>query len=1692
MIHIRHTWLRLVLLAALLLGAAQDGHADLFAEEIDADPDANHYDHIHDDELNRNVDGISVDAGCDTLPDPNCPSFRRAILQKSDFTSARFDGADWSFGLIVDVLFDGASFIDADLDDIYLERVDMTDADLSGADLRRATVRGGDFERANFTDARLRDSQWRCVAEPDEDPSDPSSACPRFVEADFTRADLTGALIALSFVGDQIPLSAASFREAILVDTVWAAIDEPCLQTDADLNLWDCLVVGSGDPAAPDATVEGLLILDQSDLRGSDWRNLTLRDFELPGAHIGGARFDGTTIEEADFTSSSSDCRAEDQDSLCDYFDANGFEDTSFAGAQLSDTDFSGADLTHADFTDATLTRVVFDGIDIGCNATPPSDPAACDGCCDDCVNFAGAFDGQTAQPDGAFNISAQNIDWDNYLACSDIVALTTRPLVDDLSHLQLDGGSFRSADLTPVDFVGSSLQGVSFEDADISDVMFDDADLTGANFNDVTNGCAAPPGGCTGFTGATLVNATLTNADFSNRSFDDTTLDGAILVNGDFSGASFEGTASQLISARTANLSASVFDGAVFGFIDLTDAVALCGEEDGADVCSSFVDVAFSDSLLVGVDFDGAILSGTSFPNSDLSGADFGNASLSATTSFAAAQIDGLDLRGVDLGQASPTLFQGKLDFVPGTGQDADDAAGVDVSGTNLSGFDLAGLEMRNWNFENASLESSDFTGVDLTGANFGAAQFDSLLDPANANRMLVDTSFFSGATLPFADLRDLDLTGYDLSGANLQSTILEGTNFENADLSGADLTGLSRICNGSDCADLTGARLSCVDFGLSPFEDFLVRSNATDEAPATDFFFYVDPDLSGLRLIQRTLLDYNFTGRDLTKADFEQGNLRRVDFTDADLHGTRFVNATLCTTGSDAECPTFDSTDLVGSTDCNDQEGANFTGVDFSNAPQTLFEAVDDQSAACVNFTNADLGLPDADATTGFDFSDLSDYAGAVIAGASLRHQDFSDTGTFGTNFFQQFGHAPESFDDLCTSEDDDVPAVDSTPDLRGTDFSCGDLGNQVFGDADLTGASFVKTDLVGVDFDGATLTEANFTDADFTDASLIDVFQALTNAPDLDFGDDAPDRVDADGVTYPNLQRVNLSFADFTQAGGNFNLNHVDLSLSTLSGARLIGVDLRDAILTSPISLCDEADDDGTTCSPDARPQTCVDITGSLVEGANFKDWKFVELFEFQPDDIDAARNFFQGVDGGNLRGVNFNESNIGGLDFSGLDMRDSAFFLFTRLCDDEENQGCAIFEGTQLGASDRDENLNRMVAIDFDEVSLAGASFDHVDLTSADLSDVAAELCLPGVAPAADDCLTITGAESRLDGARFDGLDFSRAPGEAAPFGANGTDDAVTRFAGASFRGATLAGLALHDRDFTSVDFTAADLSGVDFEGSTLESASFGCDGDDCSVLDGASLCGVDAGGARFEASLDGTDFWPAACAAPANLFGARFTRSLLATLDLSMANLEGVVFSSDVDFCDDASQCLTITGANLISASFAGSDLDELPADWFTAAGIDDLRESDFTGADASGKDLSNMRFEDAAFTGADLQGSDLQGSDFEDAQFALGATTLRGECSLPAGGTPVDLRGADLGGADFSRARHFHRGCILVDSDTRYDGATRFPIGFDLLDEMTEDGAVVAIPEPRSVVLEVAALLAIALLAARRRYTSPA
>ncbi|MFT5444195.1 MAG: hypothetical protein ACI8W3_003250, partial [Myxococcota bacterium] len=256
-------------------------------------------------------------------------------------------------------------------------------------------------------------------------------------------------------------------------------------------------------------------------------------------------------------------------------------------------------------------------------------------------------------------------------------------------------GASFRRASLEGLDLRERDFTGGNFDGANLTDTQLDGAILAGSGLAtgceiydaDLDDADGTPFVFCSTFDNATLCGTDGRGATFSG-SFENVDANPALCsVPANFSNATFEDT-----SLATANFANTIFDGATF-----ETSATLCTDE---ATCVNFTNASLIGATFAGIDFNafpddffqqvaGRNLSEVDFTNTDLSGKDF------ADVNFRFANLSEADLRNADLSYA---VFD-----------DAEFALGGVTDGANCS---LAGGGSR-----------VDLRGADLSGADFSRA---------------------------------------------------------------------------------------------------------------------------------------------------------------------------------------------------------------------------------------------------------------------------------------------------------------------------------------------------------------------------------------------------------------------------------------------------------------------------------------------------------------------------------------------------------------------------------------------------------------------------------------------------------------------------------------------------------------------------------------------------------------------------------------------------------------------------------------------------------------------------------------------------------------------------------------------------------------------------------------------------------
>lgn len=165
-------------------------------------------------------------------------------------------------------------------------------------------------------------------------------------------------------------------------------------------------------------------------------------------------------------------------------------------------------------------------------------------------------------------------------------------------------------------------------------------------------------------------------------------------------------------------------------------------------------------------------------------------------------------------------------------------DLVGADLRGVNLEGVKLIEIDLSRSDFRKANLKGADLWLADLSYC---------MLEGANLSQANLRYARFQGA-----HMRDCILTGTDLTGANLDETNLVWAKLNKSHIDGALIRGADLYS-----ADLSGSTLQMA-------RDF----------PLND------------------LVPTQFTGSNLTLANFENIRLDGTDFTDANLSGIKVHN--------------------------------------------------------------------------------------------------------------------------------------------------------------------------------------------------------------------------------------------------------------------------------------------------------------------------------------------------------------------------------------------------------------------------------------------------------------------------------------------------------------------------------------------------------------------------------------------------------------------------------------------------------------------------------------------------------------------------------------------------------------------------------------------------------------------------------
>jgi uncharacterized protein YjbI with pentapeptide repeats len=518
-------------------------------------------------------------------------------------------------------------------------------------------------------------------------------------------------------------------------------------------------------------------------------RNLTMA--YLIGANLTNADFDFSTLTNADFTNSIvrgasfSKNNVSTGISLTQLYSTASYEARDLTGMRLNGNDLVGGNFALQDLSYASFQQAQLAGVKLRA------------------ANLTGANFGDTSLTDVDFTDAEvrQAIFRRNPNPVGGGGGITLEQLYSTASYRSKDlsGVNFVANNLAGGDFTGQKLTNAAFLDADLAGAIFRFANLSNADFSNHT----------------TLVDADFREANLSNAAFHN-----AALSNADFTGAEVRRTD----FSQSAITPAQLYSTASYLARDLTGILLGGTNLTGGNFASqNLYNANLIGATLTGADFTGADVRGALFSSTSVSSniGGFSAAQLYSTASYQARDLTGILLIG-DLNEWNFTgqnLTGAYLSLASLSGADFSEA---NLTGADLLGATLTGAEFRESNltgavFQTATLAAADLRGAILTGADFRDA---SLTDAdfseadvrgavlgSTTSRGFAAEQLYSTASYRAHDLTGIHLAGNDLSAWNFAGQVLSGANFQAAVLTGADFSASNITDARFALANLTGA---------------------------------------------------------------------------------------------------------------------------------------------------------------------------------------------------------------------------------------------------------------------------------------------------------------------------------------------------------------------------------------------------------------------------------------------------------------------------------------------------------------------------------------------------------------------------------------------------------------------------------------------------------------------------------------------------------------------------------------------------------------------------------------------------------------------------------------------------------------------------------------------------------------------
>ena len=355
----------------------------------------------------------------------------------------------------------------------------------------------------------------------------------------------------------------------------------------------------------------------------------------------------------------------------------------------------------------------------------------------------------------------------------------------------------------------------------------------------------------------------------------------------------------------------------------------------------------------------------------------------------------------------------------------------------TSYSNSDFTGAYLKNANFTDAILSNTDFTDAIVEGANFNYSSPITSGSKLNTEQ-LYSTASYKNKNLTGCGFANIDLTKCNFTGINLTNVVFTATRLAGCDFTDAIIEGASfrnTVSKGFDQEQL---------YSTASYKNKNLRGVSFGN---NDLF----------HISYKNLFGWNFTGQDLTNADFSyslisgifhSNSTRSIILTDAIIEGANFEGLQ-----TDGDSKYGISAEQLYST--ASYKNKNLTGIKFGDNYMVGFDFTG-QNMTNVSFLGAELNNADftnANLTNvDFRFSDISNanFDNAIIEGAYLS--DIRTNQLYSTASYKEKNLKGVTF---------------SAYWLAGADFAGQNLMN-----ADFTGQSLNNTDFTKADLRGGTM--------------------------------------------------------------------------------------------------------------------------------------------------------------------------------------------------------------------------------------------------------------------------------------------------------------------------------------------------------------------------------------------------------------------------------------------------------------------------------------------------------------------------------------------------------------------------------------------------------------------------------------------